>query len=145
MEQSSVHQTPQRAKSERILIYDAQCRLCVTAKERIERLGQDLNVRWVPYQSDEAIDRLGSEYRPGRPDVAFLVECDGTVQKGLDAFLPLVSGLRGGRMLQALMRIPAVRPLGSLLYRLMARHRYRLFGSVNCGCGRTEVCPPWRD
>src|SRR2546422_7087382 len=39
--------------------------------------------------------RLGSEYKPGRPDVAFLVEPDGTISRGLDAFLPLVPGLPG--------------------------------------------------
>lgn len=134
MEQPSVHHERQRAESERLLIYDAQCRLCVTAKERVERLGKDLDVRWVPHQSDEARCRLGAEYQPGRPDVAFLVERDGTIKKGLDAFLPLLPGLRGGRVLHALIRIPFLRPLAYLLYRVVARYRYRLFGSVDCDC-----------
>ncbi len=134
MEQPSVHHDRQRGESERVLIYDAQCRLCVTAKEGAERLGKDLDVRWVPYQSEEASYRLGTEYRAGRPDVAFLVERDGTIKKGLDAFLPLLQGLRGGRILQALMRIPFLRPLAYLIYRVIARYRYRWFGSVNCDC-----------
>ncbi|WP_447986707.1 thiol-disulfide oxidoreductase DCC family protein [Nitrospira sp. Nam74] len=134
MEQPSAQHDRQRGESERLLIYDAQCRLCVTAKEGVERLGNDLNVRWVPYQSDEARDRLGAQYRAGRPDVAFLVDRDGTIKKGLDAFLPLLPGLRGGRMLQALMRIPFLRPLAYLIYRAIARYRYRWFGSVDCDC-----------
>ena len=137
MEQPSVQHEGQRAESERLLIYDAQCRLCVTAKEGVERLGQDLDVRWVPYQSDEAKARLGAQYRAGRPDVAFLVERDGTIKKGLDAFVPLLPGLRGGRILQTLMRIPFLRPLAYLIYRVIARYRYRLFGSVDCDCART--------
>jgi predicted DCC family thiol-disulfide oxidoreductase YuxK len=132
MEQSSVQLKGQRVEPERVLIYDAQCRLCVTAKEEMERLGKDLDVRWVPYQSDEAVRRLGAEYRVDRPGVAFLVERDGTIKKGLDAFLPLLPGLRGGRMLQILMRVPLMRPLAYLIYRFIARHRYRLFGSVSC-------------
>ncbi|HKW85902.1 MAG TPA: DUF393 domain-containing protein [Nitrospiraceae bacterium] len=119
---------------ERILIYDGQCRLCVTAKEGLERregARLDGKVRFIPYQSDEAARCLGSEYRPGRPDVAFLVDVDGKVSKGLDAFLPMLPGLRGGRLLLALMRIPVLKPLADLAYRVVARYRYRWFGQVH--------------
>ena len=118
---------------ERILIYDGQCRLCVTAKEGLEHLeGSRLDgkVRFVPYQSEEAARCLGSEYRPGRPEVAFLVDADGRVRRGLDAFLPMLPGLRGGRMLLALMQIPVLKPLADLAYRVVARYRYRWFGQV---------------
>ena len=134
MAQRFVHHADQTAESERILIYDAQCRLCVTAKEGIERSGRDLKVRWVPYQSDEAVCRLGALYRAGRPDAAFLVEPDGNIKKGLDAFVPLLAGMRGGRLLQALIRLPFMRPLAYLIYRVIARYRYRWFGSVGCDC-----------
>ena len=118
------------AAAPKTLIYDGECRFCVTAKEGLERLGEDPRVRFVPYQSEEAISCLGSEYRPGRPDVAFLVEDDGTVRRGLDAFLPLLPGLPGGRILRALLRLPFMRPLAYLVYRLIARYRYRWFGSM---------------
>ena len=114
----------------RVLIYDDQCRLCVTAKEGLERVGEDKDVRFVPYHSEEAASRLGADYKPGRPDAAFLVEKDGTISKGLDAFLPLVPGLPGGHIIQAAMRVPFLRPLAYLAYRLIARYRYKLFGSV---------------
>ena len=123
----------QNQSPERILIYDGQCRLCVTAKEGLERLEGarlDGTVRCVPYQSEEAARCLGSEYRPGHPDVAFLVDADGRVSRGLDAFLPMLPGLRGGRMLLALMRIPVLKPLAYLAYRIVARYRYRWFGQV---------------
>jgi predicted DCC family thiol-disulfide oxidoreductase YuxK len=114
------------------LIYDGECRLCVTAKEGIERLGGDREVRFVPYQSEEAASRLGGEYKPGRPDVAFLVEPDGRIRRGLDAFLPLLPGLRGGRFLSWMLRMPLLRPLAYLCYRLIARYRYQWFGTVRC-------------
>jgi predicted DCC family thiol-disulfide oxidoreductase YuxK len=116
---------------QRILIYDGRCRLCVTAKSGIERLGETQDVRWVPYHSEEAARCLGKSYQPGRPDAAFLVEADGTITKGLDAFVTLLPGLRGGRLLLALWRVPFLRPIAYLLYRLLARHRYRLFGQTS--------------
>jgi len=116
-----------------LLVYDGQCRLCVTAKEGLERLGvQDeaTAVRLIPYQSEEAKRALGATYRPGRPDVAFLVQPNGVIQQGLDAFLPLLPGLRGGRFLAAILSVPVIRPFAYLMYRLVARYRYYLFGEV---------------
>jgi predicted DCC family thiol-disulfide oxidoreductase YuxK len=117
-------------KPQRTLIYDGQCRLCVTAKSGIERLGAPPNLRWVPYQSEEAARCLGKDYQPGRPDAAFLVETDGTIKTGLDAFVPLLPGLRGGWLLLALWHVPLLRPLAYLCYRVIARYRYRWFGTV---------------
>lgn len=118
------------SRPERTLIYDGDCRLCVTAKAGLERLGADRDVRFVPYRSEEAACRLGADYQPGRPDVAFLIEQDGRISRGLDAFLPLLPGLRGGRLCLALLKIPLARPLALLLYRFVARYRYSLFGPV---------------
>ena len=130
---SMVDFSPDRQIRPCLLIYDGQCRLCVTAKQGFERLetntaGDDL--RMITYQSEEAKDILGPRYRPGRPDVAFLVRSDGVIVQGLDAFLHLLSGLKGGHFLTGLFRIPLIKPLGRLLYRLVARYRYRLFGEV---------------
>lgn len=117
-------------KQDRILIYDGECRLCVTAKAGLERAGNCEGVRFVPYQSAEAASKLGADYRPGRPDVAFLVDESGGIKRGLDAFVPLLPGLKGGKFLRRLMTVPFFRPLAYLAYRLIARYRYRWFGSV---------------
>jgi predicted DCC family thiol-disulfide oxidoreductase YuxK len=116
-----------------LLVYDGQCRLCVTAKDGLERLGaQDeaKALRVIPYQSEEAKRALGATYRMGRPDVAFLVQADGVIQQGLDAFLPLLPGLKGGRFLATFLSFPLVKPFAYLIYRLVARYRYHLFGEV---------------
>jgi predicted DCC family thiol-disulfide oxidoreductase YuxK len=116
-----------------VLIYDGQCRLCVSAKQGLERLGQgDAGppVRFVPYQSEEAACYLGMDYRAGRPDVAYLVEPSGAVRYGLDAFLPLLRGLPGGGVLAKMANLRAVRPLAQCLYKIVARNRYRWFGAV---------------
>lgn len=116
-----------------IVIYDDECRLCVSATFGIERMQRDegsCGMRFVPYKSREAAQALGKEYRPGRPDVAFLVRPDGRVDRGLSAFLPLLPGLRGGRIALALLQVPFLRRFAEVAYRQLARHRYRLFGQV---------------
>jgi predicted DCC family thiol-disulfide oxidoreductase YuxK len=119
-----------QTRSTRTLIYDGECRLCTSAKRGIERLGTDSDVQFVPYQSEDAVAKLGSEYRPGRPDAAFLIEADGRIRRGLDAFLPLLPGLPGGRILLWMLRVPLLRPLAYHLYRLIAKYRYQWFGAV---------------
>jgi predicted DCC family thiol-disulfide oxidoreductase YuxK len=116
-----------------LLVYDGQCRLCVTAKKGLERLATHADaspVRMIPYQSEEAKQALGDSYRPGRPNVAFLVHPTGEIARGLDAFLTLLPGLKGGRILSVFLSLPFMKPLGYLLYWFVARYRYSIFGQV---------------
>ena len=122
-----------RASQACLLVYDGQCRLCVTAKKGLERLEPHADatpIRMVPYQSEEAKQALGESYRPGRPNVAFLVRPNGEIDRGLDAFLALLPGLKGGRGLSVLLSLPLVKPFGYLLYWVVARYRYAIFGRV---------------
>ena len=117
-----------------LLIYDANCRLCVAAKAGLDRAGTGENgsaVRMIPYESREAMIALGEGYQPGPPAMAYLVSPAGTVSQGLDAFLPFVSGLPGGRILLWVLRWTPTRVVADWGYRLLARYRYQLFGSVN--------------
>ena len=131
-----------------LLVYDGQCRLCVTAKKGLERLGPHADAtatRMVPYQSEEAKQALGESYRPGRPDVAFLVRPNGEIARGLDAFLSLLPGLKGGRILSALLSLPLVKPFGYLLYWFIARHRYSVFGQVPLTGATENLQAPGRE
>jgi predicted DCC family thiol-disulfide oxidoreductase YuxK len=124
---------PSRTSQACLLVYDGQCRLCVTAKKGLERLETHADatpVRMVPYQSEEAKQALGKSYLPGRPNVAFLVRPDGEIARGLDAFLALLPGIKGGRALSALLSFPLVKPFGYLLYWFVSRYRYSIFGQV---------------
>jgi predicted DCC family thiol-disulfide oxidoreductase YuxK len=105
--------------------------MCVSAKHGLERLtGAGQELRMIPYQSDEAQTLLGGRYHGDRPEAAFLVGADGKIATGLDAFLPLLPGLKGGRWLAKLFALPFVKPLGYVIYGVVARNRYRLFGEV---------------
>jgi predicted DCC family thiol-disulfide oxidoreductase YuxK len=106
---------------------------CVTAKKGLERLGtyaEATSIRMVPYQSEEAKQALGESYRSGRPNASFLVRPNGEIARGLDAFLALLPGLKGGRVLSVLLHLPLIKPFGYLLYWFVARYRYSIFGKV---------------
>lgn len=122
-----------RATQTCLLVYDGECRLCVTAKKGLDRLethADATSIRMVPYQSEEAKQALGESYRPGRPNVAFMVHPNGEIARGLDAFLALLPGLKGGRVLSVLLSFPLVKPIGYLVYWFVARYRYAVFGKV---------------
>lgn len=104
--------------------------MCVTAKRGLERVTDGQSLRMIAYQSEEAKRVLGSRHQGGRPEAAFLVSADGGIASGLDAFLPLLPGLRGGRLLAKLFALRFVKPLGYWLYRLVAKYRYQVFGEV---------------
>ncbi len=113
------------------VIYDGECRFCVKSKEGIERLSppdQSASVRYIPYRSLEAEQLLGPDHRLGRPDVAYWIGADGQVRKGLDAILPLLPRLPGGRFLMAFLALPPCRWIALWLYRVVAKNRYRWFG-----------------
>jgi predicted DCC family thiol-disulfide oxidoreductase YuxK len=115
------------------LVYEAECRLCASVKSKLERMemGQTgTNVRFLAYQSEEARKALGHNYRPGRPEMAFLIRPSGEVLQGLEAFLPFVPNLPGGTLLLRWLRFSFAKQLAERGYRTIARHRYRWFGEV---------------
>lgn len=117
----------------RLLVYDGECRLCVSAKQKLEERGvgrAESDVRFLAYQSEAAKKIFGSGYRPGRPDTAFLILPSGKVLQGLEAFFPLIHTLPGGTLLLWWLRFPFVKRLAEWGYRMVARHRYRWFGEA---------------
>lgn len=89
-----------------------------------------VNIRFIPYQSEEAMKALGHDYRPGRPETAFLIRPSGEVRPGLEAFLPVLSNFRMGKALRWGLRLPFARQVAEQSYRTIARYRYRWFGEA---------------
>jgi predicted DCC family thiol-disulfide oxidoreductase YuxK len=84
----------------------------------------------IPYESQEAASALGEQYRPGPPSMAYFISPTGGVSQGVDAFLPLIHGLPGGKCAWWILKWSITRRLAERVYRWIARHRYRLFGAV---------------
>ncbi len=116
-----------------VLIFDGQCRLCVNTKSALERwpASRTSPVKFVSYQSQEALELLGDRYVAGRPAVAYLVEPGGYAVEGVEAFLRLLPRLPGGRVVVALLRFPPLHKLAAAAYKVVARHRYRWFGAMD--------------
>jgi predicted DCC family thiol-disulfide oxidoreductase YuxK len=112
---------------------NGECRLRVFVKTKLDqlRVGQaGTDVRFLTYQSDEALVALGQECRPGRPAVAFLIRSSGEVLQGLNAFLPLVPNIPGGKLLLWWLGSPSEKRLAEWGYGMIVRHRYQWFGEA---------------
>ncbi len=62
--------------------------------------------------------------------MAFLIRPSGEVLQGLDALLPLVPNLPGGKLLLWWLGFPSVKRLAEWGYCMIARHRYQWFGEA---------------
>lgn len=126
-----------------LLIYDGQCRLCVTTTQGLERAGLGVvgsGLQMIPYESEAAARLLGDRYRPGPPAMALLVHPSGQVLQGIEAFLPLAPRIPGGRIIRWMLRRAFVRALAERVYRWVATNRYRMFGAVQ-SCGSCLIPP----
>ncbi len=113
-------------------VMDAQCGLCAKGATWIARNDRLAEFRIIPVQSmiGHALC-LHYGLDPKDPTTWLYVE-DGIAFSSLDALVKAGRRLGGKwRMLGALRVIP--RPMRDMLYRLVARHRYRFFG-------RTDMC-----
>ena len=108
-----------------VFYYDGDCGLCTTAVRRLSRLDFRRRVRWVAFQalpeppqglSWEDLDRA-----------AYLDTGKGGLQEGFQAFRALTLALPPLLPLAPLLWLPGMGPLGTAVYRWVARNRCRLW------------------
>lgn len=110
------------------LFYDGGCNLCHVSQLRAERwarrAGQPLEVDIL--LSDEA---LAKEY----PQDAMVLEADGKVYIGADAWLKIMEVAPWYLRWMSWMRLtPPTRAAARFFYGIVARFRYKLFGTRAC-------------
>ena len=114
-----------------VVVYDGACRFCIEQAQRLERLAGE-RVRLASFREPCVFEEHPQLTRAACERALQLVEPDGTVRSGADAVVHVL-GLRAGLTpLRWLYRVPGLRQLFDLGYRLVARNRFRLRG---------EVCP----
>ncbi len=117
------------ADSRPVLVYDGACRFCVGQAQRLERLAGG-RVRLESFRDAGVLERHPQLTRAACERAAQLIEPDGRVRSGADAAVHVL-GLRAGLTpLRWLYRLPVVRQLFDLGYRLVAQNRFRLQGEV---------------
>jgi predicted DCC family thiol-disulfide oxidoreductase YuxK len=118
------------------LFYDGHCGLCQRAVRFI--LAEDatgIAFRFAPLQGETFLARVAAERRAGLPDSVVVLTRDGELLLRSAAFLHILRRLGGGwRVLAAVLSI-IPRGLLDLVYDLVARIRYRVFGK------RDDLCP----
>ncbi len=110
-----------------VVLFDGVCNLCSGAVWFIAERDRAARFRFAPLQSQEG-QALRANSCPGvhgRETICVVTDRDCLTQS--DALLHIVRGLDGLWPVLAVFRI-VPRPLRDWLYRLVARHRYRLFG-----------------
>ncbi|MFQ5950419.1 MAG: thiol-disulfide oxidoreductase DCC family protein [Nitrospiria bacterium] len=112
----------------RILIYDAECRLCVTSKGFLERWDRLHQIKFLPFQSQEAEEIIPD--MAGREGIDAMRYVDGDhISIGVDAFRRMLPVLPLGRLLSVLFYLPGFQWCARSIYRVLAKHRYKWFGT----------------
>lgn len=119
-----------------MLFYDGHCGLCHRAVRfvlRHDRSGS--RFRFAPLQGATFQSLVPAGAQAGLPDSVVVLTQDGILLVRSNAFLHILRRLGGrwGTLASVLSVVP--RPLRDVIYNLVARIRYRVFGT------RLDLCP----
>jgi predicted DCC family thiol-disulfide oxidoreductase YuxK len=122
------------------LLYDARCVLCTRTVETLRRLEVRADLCMIPLQEADAALLPPGITREELLAQLHVIDGGGMLYRGVDAVVRILRTVRGLAWLAALFRVPGMKPLADTVYRLIARHRYRLFGSrEDCGDGACSL------
>jgi len=111
-------------------VMDARCGICAKGARWIARNDTEQAFRIIPMQSDLGAALLGHYGLDEEDPMSWLFLEDGRAYTSLDAVMRVANRLGGGwRLLGALRILP--RGLQDAAYGLVARNRYRLFGTAD--------------
>lgn len=115
-----------------VIIFDGVCNFCNDSVNFIIARDPDSKFTFAPMQGESA-KALMKQHGIENPDLdTFLLIKDGKLYQRTDAALEIAKDLTGYWKYCGVFRVvPA--PLRNILYRLLAKNRYRLFG-------KREVC-----
>jgi predicted DCC family thiol-disulfide oxidoreductase YuxK len=118
------------------LVYDGDCGFCTTSAGWARRIAPELVT--IPWQFAE-LDKLGITEAAAAAEVQY-VDARGTATAGAQAIASLlvsVGGLLG--LMGRVMRLPGIRALAAVVYKLVAANRHRLPGGTPaCRLAATE-------
>ena len=113
-----------------VVIYDADCRFCETARRWIERWDHHQLLRFIHFEEAEACALQPDLIDVGCLDAFRLIDEDGRLWEGEEAAIQVARRLPGGRLLAWLLSLPGCYQVAGKAYQWIARHRYQLFGRV---------------
>jgi Uncharacterized protein conserved in bacteria len=121
------------SSSSLIALYDGQCNLCLATMDKLRKLDSQEPVEWVSIQAYQR-----GEYRalPALTNVPaeqlmaqmHVIDSSGRLYSGSEGVMRLLRNVRSLRWIGAIGEWPGFRGISRLIYKLVARNRYRLFG-----------------
>lgn len=122
------------------LFYDGRCRLCLRTVDALSKLRLKAELRMIPLQQATDEQLPAGIRREELLTELHVVDGSGQLYRGADAIARILREARGLSWLAGLSRLPLLRPLVRAGYRLIAKHRYRLFGTViDCEDGSCRI------
>ena len=117
------------------VLYDGQCRLCRLSRDTIRRMAPAQRVQF----RDIHDPRVEAEHPWIAPEALrsqmHVIDHSGRTLGGYLAMVELLATTTPGTLIAPLLRSRLIRPAGQWAYQFIARHRYRLFGKVECEAG----------
>lgn len=123
-----------------IVVYDGECNLCLATVDKLRGMPIRAELVFVPLQQlllGELAPWPGIDDVPlqGLSAQLHVTDEQGNRYSGADGVLKLMSLAPRLAPLAAIGRLPGMYRIVRVLYRLVARYRYRLFGRTSCSNG----------
>ncbi|ABF93112.1 conserved hypothetical protein [Myxococcus xanthus DK 1622] len=110
-----------------VILYDGHCRLCGGAARQLQRLLGGTGTRLRSFREDGVLAAFPGVTADRCERALQLVLPDGAVVEGLEAIVLALGRRPLGRLLRVYY-VPGLRQLLDALYRVVARHRFRIAG-----------------
>lgn len=120
------------------VLYDGHCRLCSGTATRLQHLDCDGRLELIDLHRAEVAVRFPYLDRRRAMQEIQAVDATGRIYTGVDAFARIGARLPRWRRIAWLLRIPILHGIAGLVYRWVARNRYRW----NRNACRDGVCRP---
>lgn len=108
------------------VVYDGECRFCISQVERIKSMDRDNQFDYMPRQAPEFAARFPALKAMDLEEGMRFVDPDGNIFIAADAVYQIARRLPGPRLIAWLYLIPGLKQIAQLVYRLIAANRKRL-------------------
>jgi predicted DCC family thiol-disulfide oxidoreductase YuxK len=122
-----------------VVIYDGQCRFCTAQVQRLARWDRAGRLTFLSLHDSRTGQRYPELSQAELMEQMYLMTADGQRYAGAGAVRYMSRKMRRLWLLAPLLHIPFSLPLWQWLYRLVAKHRYRLGAVDSCDDGSCDV------